>query len=115
MFYANYLKFFERARTEWLRAQGFEQDALREEHHLVFVVAHVEVDYLAPAFFNESLQVSAKIARLGRASLNFAQAVQRENGETVCRGEVRVVSVDSGSFKPVPIPDFIRQRINLEY
>ena len=75
VYYANYLRFLERARTEWLRALGFEQDALARDAGVIFAVRRVEVDYLKPARFNDALTVHARIAERGRASLVFAQEV----------------------------------------
>ena len=112
VYYANYLKFMERARTEYLRAMGFEQDRLREDQGILFTVHSVQVDFKRPARFNDTLEVSAAISEQRRASLTFFQEVHR-SGETgaLCRGHVRIACVDSVSFKPVPIPDFIRSEI----
>jgi acyl-CoA thioester hydrolase len=75
--YANYLKFYERARTEMLRAMGFEQDELMAQQNILFVVRSVQVDYLQPAKFNDLLDVSAALSRVKSASLIFAQTVMR--------------------------------------
>jgi conserved hypothetical protein TIGR00051 len=71
VFYANYLKFFERARTEMLRELGFEQDQLRMEHNLIFVVRSVQIDYLKSAQFNDLIDVSAQVIKSKRVSLDF--------------------------------------------
>ena len=75
VYYANYLKFLERARSEWLRSRGWEQDRLREEQGVVFVVRRAEIDYLAPARYNDQLDVRCTPTELGRATLVVAQAV----------------------------------------
>ena len=113
VYYATYLKFMERARSEWLRALGFEQDALRDEAGVVFVVRRVEVDYLAPARFNEQIEVSVSLHEIGRASLSVTQ--------TLSRGPTRLVSalvtlacVDAVRFKPVKIPAPILQALDPE-
>src|SRR5512138_1443660 len=77
VYYANYLKFMERARSEWLRTQGFEQDVLRDEAGVVFVVRRVEIDYLAPARFNDALDVTVNLHEVGRASLVVRQELLR--------------------------------------
>lgn len=117
VYYANYLKFLERARTEWLRAIGFEQDRLREERNLLFAVSQVSLRYYKPALFNDLLQVSSAVSRVGRASITFAQHVrlaQREgrSSETLelCGGEVKVACVSATDFRPCPLPkDIIGQ------
>ncbi len=106
VYYANYLKFMERARTEWLRSLGFEQDALRASAGVLFAVSRVEVDYLRPARFNDALTTVARIARLGRASIEFEQAIeQAETAEPLCRGRVKVVCIDAERFRPKPMPE----------
>lgn len=111
VYYANYLKFLERARTEWLRGLGFEQDQLRDEHGLLFAVSRLQLSYNRPARFNDELTVSVRINRLGKASLDLEQAVLNARGELLCSGEVRIACVDANLFKPKAIPNFIRQGI----
>ncbi len=77
VYYANYLKFMERARTEWLRHLGFEQDELIQKEAVIFAVRSVQVDYLLPARFNDELSVSAKLTEQGRASLTIEQSIIR--------------------------------------
>lgn len=108
VYYANYLKFMERARSEWLRAFGFEQDVLRDEAGVVFVVRRVEVDYLAPARFNDQLDVSVTLLELGRASLVLTQSLSRGNTRLVA-AQVTLACVDATRFKPVKIPAPILQ------
>ncbi|HIE53830.1 MAG TPA: tol-pal system-associated acyl-CoA thioesterase, partial [Chromatiaceae bacterium] len=95
VYYANYFRFMERARTEWLRSLGYEQDDLRREHGLVFVVRHVEADYLDPARFNDQLWVTCELIEHGRSALTMAQNVHRqEDDRLLCRGQVRLVCID---------------------
>lgn len=103
VFYANYLKFFERARTEWLRAKGFEQEKLRTERSLGFVVTRTEMRYRAPARLDDTLEVTVELTRLGTASLQLAQAAWRA-GELCAEGSIRVGSVHLGTYRPMPIP-----------
>lgn len=111
VYYANYLRYMERARTEWLRHLGFEQDRLLEEDRIVFPVRRIEVEYLRPARFNDRLEVRTRILAPGRASIGFEHEIIRAGGESVCRGRVDVVCVDAGPFRPRPIPDRIRAAI----
>ena len=110
VYYANYLKFMERARSEWLRAHGFEQDVLRDEAGIAFVVRRVEIDYLSPARFNEQLDVSVSLYEAGRASLSVRQELTR--GERcLARAVVTLACVDAALFKAVKIPAPILQSL----
>lgn len=110
VFYANYLKFFERARTEMLRDMGFEQDLLRAEQNLLFVVRSVQIDYLKPALFNESIKVSAEVTLAKKVSLNFNQVITRGD-EVLCKGDVRIACLDAETMKPKTIPDSLLQQL----
>ena len=103
VYYANYLKFLERARSEWLRSQGWEQDRLREKEGVVFVVRRAEIDYLTPARYNDQIEVYCALMELGRASVVVAQAVER-SGELLARARVTLACVHAERFKPVRIP-----------
>ncbi len=108
VFYANYLKFFERARTEWLRAAGIGQQWLSEAHGAMFVVKHTEVDYHAPAKLDDELKLSVMVERQGRASVQFVQQAWRIQGEQatlLATGRIKVGCVSNASFKPQPIPE----------
>lgn len=104
VYYANYLKFMERARSEWLRSEGFEQDVLRDEAGVVFVVRRVEIDYLAPARFNDALDVTVGLHEAGRASLVVRQELLR-GPDRLARAEVTLACVDAARFKPVKMPE----------
>ena len=108
VYYANYLKFMERARTEWLRSLGFEQDELRRQFGMIFAVRKVEVGYHRPALFNEALEVKAEVAAKGRASLTFHQEVIRAGDQTLlCSGEIKIACLDAETLRPTPIPEVI--------
>jgi acyl-CoA thioester hydrolase len=109
VYYANYLKYFERARTEWLRSLGFEQDVLGKRDGILFALHSVMVDYHQPAFFNDQLDVRATICEKRRASLVFNQSIERqgETGNTLCSGTIKIACLDVNSFRPVPIPDHV--------
>ena len=103
VFYANYLKFFERSRTEWLRQCGLNQQHLRETTGGMFVVSHTAIDYLKPARLDDELVVSTELQQLGRASLHLRQTAMRGN-TVLCKGLVIVGWVDSRSMRPARIP-----------
>jgi acyl-CoA thioester hydrolase len=107
VFYANYLKFFERARTEWLRSFGFEQEILRTSEGVMFIVSETAVRYLRPARLDDLLQVSVTVREGRQASLQLAQQCWRSDpdGETLlAEGTIRIGCVDSGTFRPRRIP-----------
>lgn len=103
VYYANYLKFMERARTEWLRSLGFEQDVLIRDAGIIFAVRSVEVDYLRPAHFNDALQVSAEVIHNGGASITFRQEICRADA-VLCRGTVKIACLDAQTLRPKPAP-----------
>lgn len=109
VYYANYLKFFERGRTELLRNLGFEQDVLAREQGVLFVVTRVAVDYLRPAVFNDLLTVVTQPHPPGRARLAFEQAVYRDGEvEPLCQGQVDVACVDPVRQRPARMPGEMR-------
>jgi acyl-CoA thioester hydrolase len=103
VYYANYLKFMERARSEWLRSLGFEQDALIRDAAVIFAVRSVQVEYLRPARFNDALTVSAAVVQSGGASITFAQEVRRGD-EVLCSGTVKIASLDAVTLRPKSVP-----------
>lgn len=108
VYYANYLKYMERARTEWLREQGYDHDMLAKNPGVVFVVRSVAADYLKPARLDDLLRVTVSIKAQTRSSVTFAQQVMRprgaEDSELLATGEAKVVCVDVETFKPRPLP-----------
>ena len=113
VYHTNYLKFMERARTEWLRELGYEQDELKSRYDVIFAVRSVSIDYISPARFNDSLIVSVRVLEQGRASLVLEQAIKRKNESGVlCQGQVKVASLTASAFKPCPLPPNLNQLIN---
>ncbi len=110
VFYANYLKFFERARTEWLRELGFSQERMRLAQGRMFVVSRTAVNYLAPARLDDWVEVTVELREQGRASLLLYQQAWR-GGELLAEGEIRIGCVDSTSFRPARMPDDLLQRL----
>ncbi len=112
VFYANYLKFFERARTEWLRSLGIQQGKLRASTGGMFVVAETSVRYLQPARLDDELLVTAHLREGGRASLIIAQqARMRHDGALLCEGTIRIGWVDAEHLRPARIPPIILEAL----
>jgi acyl-CoA thioester hydrolase len=103
VYYANYLKFMERCRTEWLRALGVDQVRLRAERKLQFVVVNVTVDFLRPAVLHDEILVTAEMERLTGATIHFKQSIMRGDDQLI-DAHTRVACLDSGTLKPRAIP-----------
>ena len=116
VFYANYLKFFERARTEWLRHLGLEQQRLKQETGGMFVVSETQVKYHRPAQLDDLLQVSARLQDKGRASLVIAQQAWRLEADgshtLLCEGTIRIGWVQAHSLKPERVPTSILELLS---
>jgi acyl-CoA thioester hydrolase len=115
VFYANYLKFFERARTEWLRTLGFSQQQMLLEARVMFVVADTALRYLRAARLDDLLEVTVAVAEAGRASLRLSQQAWRDD-ELLAEGEIRIGCVAAGDgsaagFRPCRIPAAILEKI----
>lgn len=106
VFYANYLKFFERARTEWLRSLGVEQHQLKQTTGGMFVVAETSVKYLRPARLDDELIVTASLQQMGRASMTISQRVLLKNS-VICSSMIRISWVDAATLQPDRIPQSI--------
>jgi acyl-CoA thioester hydrolase len=103
VYYANYLKFMERCRTEWLRFLGIDQLRLREERRLQFAVVSVQVDFLRPAVLNDEILVTAELERLSGATISFRQTILRGDTQLI-DASTRVACLDSGTLRPRAIP-----------
>ena len=113
VFYANYLKYFERARTEWLRARGIGQRALREQTGGMFVVVDATLKYHRPARLDDELVVTARLQDSGRAALTIAQQARLAGSQTLlCEGVIRIGWVDAASMKPVRLPPDIVEKLH---
>jgi acyl-CoA thioester hydrolase len=106
VYHANYLRYFERARTEWLRAHGFDQERLKAEQGVAFTLASISVRYLRPARLDDELRVSAAVSGHGRASIEFEQQIHyaAEGGALLATASVRAGCVDVATFRPTVIP-----------
>jgi acyl-CoA thioester hydrolase len=111
VYYANYLKYLERARTEWLRARGYSQQALAQEQGIIFTVVSLQVDYRAPARLDDTLQVSCVPVPEGMASMRFSQRIHRLGADSVAQllleANVRVACLDARSLRPRRLPHFL--------
>jgi acyl-CoA thioester hydrolase len=103
-YHANYLRWFERARTEWLRAKGYGQEQLRLDAGVAFTVSTIEVEYRKPARLDDELQVQTRVAELRRASLIFEQSLLRADGLLLATARVRIACVDAATFRPKALP-----------
>lgn len=119
VFYANYLKFFERARTEWLRSLGIAQQKLREQTGGIFVVTSAQLEYLHPARLDDQLFVTASLKSAGRASLTIEQQAllvhsnsQAQEPTPLCTGSIRIGWVDGTTMRPARIPNHILEQLS---
>ena len=110
VYYANYLKFFERARTEWLRNFGLNQDKLAQEEGLIFVVRRAELEFERPARLDDLLEITVEPLKLARVYVQLAQEARR-GAEVLARAEIQVACLNRHNFKPAAIPKSIRESI----
>ena len=106
VYYANYLKFMERARTEWLRSLGIDQVALMQNERRIFVVTETHAEFIVPARFNDEIVVTARLAGLTRATFDIEQNIYRESldGELLLRGSVRAAYLNADTLRPTRVP-----------
>ncbi|MDX1252788.1 MAG: tol-pal system-associated acyl-CoA thioesterase [Gammaproteobacteria bacterium] len=114
VYYANYLKFMERARTEWLRSLGVEQDDLAARVNALFVVRSADMEFLHPGRFNDLLQVRSRVAQRGRASLVFEQRIVRAGDELLCAGRIKIACLDASTWRPRAIPAEVLKKMAVE-
>ena len=123
VFYANYLKYFERARTEWLRSLGFAQERMRIESGVMFIVSDTSLRYLRPARLDDLLDITVQVEHAGRAQMTIAQQAWRRGdvaaatsadapaSQLLAQGTIRIGCVDAGTFKPQRIPISISEAV----
>ena len=102
-YYGNYLKFMERARTEWLRSRGIDVARLADTDRLMFTVRAIKLDFLKPARLSDNLDVSVAVGRMRKVSVELEQAVVRA-GDVLCTGQVRLACVDVDTLRPKAVP-----------
>ncbi len=114
VYYANYLGYLERARTDWLRALGFDQSVVRDRHDVVFTVSRMEIEYLRPARLDDCLRATVEPIRVGHASLALRQRVLDRGGEPLVTAMVRIACVNAGSLRPSAMPRAMRAQVHRE-
>ena len=115
VYYANYLRFFERARTEWLRAKGVNQHELQQQTGGLFVVSEINLRYHRPARLDDELRVTVRIQNAGRSALQLEQATWLAPASTLlCQAQVRIGWVDAYSLKPARIPPVVMEKIRTD-
>jgi acyl-CoA thioester hydrolase len=108
VYHASYLRFLERARTEWLRARGIEQQQVRHDQGVIFVVRDMSIEFLLPARLDEELDVTLEAAEIRSASMTFSQRiVRRADGAALLSARVRAACIDAATFKPCRIPSHL--------
>jgi len=113
VYYANYLRFLERARTEWLRQRGFSQQRLLSDEGILFTVVSLQIEYRAAARLDDELEVSCEPEPQGPASLRFAQRIHRRAAggrELLAEASVRVACLDARTMRPRRLPAFLQER-----
>ena len=110
VYHSNYLNFMERARTEWLRSLGFEQDELIIKHQCIFAVHSMQLNFRRPAKFNDSLMVRSHLIKAVGARMEFEQKIVRDN-ELLCEAAVKIACLDANRFRPKSLPPFILTEI----
>jgi len=113
VYYANYFRFMERARTEWLRALGVDQVAMIEEERRIFVVTETKAEFIVPARFNDQIIVTARLAGLTRATFDIEQNIYLDSldGKLLLRGGVRAAYLDADTLRPVRVPASIFEEV----
>ena len=107
VYHSNYLNFMERARTEWLRALGFEQPQVQADMGVIIVVHSMQLEFKSPAYFNDLLDIHCKLTKVGRGSIEMEQQTMREN-TLLIKAQVKLAFVNADTFKPLGIPAEIK-------
>jgi len=105
IFYANYLKFMERARTEWLREIGFDHKILKEKYKLLFAVKNLTIDYIKPGYLDDLLTITSKLVESRKASLIFQQNIKNENNELLSQADVKIACINANTLKALSMPE----------
>ena len=105
IFYANYLKFMERARTEWLRKINFDHKILKEKYKLLFAVKNLTINYIKPGHLDDLLTITSELLDSRKASLTFGQNIKNENNELLSEAKVKIACINSKTLKASPMPD----------
>tara|TARA_B100000035_G_C20941404_1_gene527720 strand:- start:365 stop:775 length:411 start_codon:yes stop_codon:yes gene_type:complete len=112
VYHSNYLKFMERARTEWLRSLNLNQAELKKKDKIMFVVAKVDINYIKPARFNDQLTIETIVDKIGASKVNLTQDIYR-NSDLFTSAKVNIACLNSNNFKPQRIPKLIKQKMEI--
>ena len=113
VFYANYLRYMERARTEWLRSIGYEHDMLKKKHEILFTVKNVSIEYIKPAYLDDILMVTSSLLKKSGASLIFQQTIKNKNNESLIEAKIKVACLNAITLKASAMPkDLIMELAN---
>ena len=115
VYHANYLKFMERARTEWLRSLGYDHTVLRRDAGVVFVVTRLDIRYRRAARLDDELAVALNLTRIGRAGFDLDQSIRFATGELVCTAAIRIGCIDVDRLTPRRIPDPLLMELRIEH
>lgn len=107
VYHSNYLNFMERARSEWLRALGFEQPQVRKDLGVIIVVHSMQVEFKSPAYFNDMLDIHCKLTKIGRGSIEMEQKIMRDH-HLLIKAQIKLAFVNADTFKPLGIPAAIK-------
>jgi acyl-CoA thioester hydrolase len=110
VYHAQYIKFLERARTEWLRYLGFTNSDLERKYKMLFVVSEIAVEFVKPARLDDAINISVSIENLGRVRVMFHQEIRRGE-DTLVKARVTVATVAAETFKPIEIPTDVRKKM----
>ena len=112
VYHGSYIKFMERARTEWLRHLGYSQRKLEKELSLIFAVTRMDITFRQAARIDEKLSVTALLVKYGGASIDFHQTITNEDNSEICKADVSIACIDANSFKPKRIPNVLKKELN---
>jgi acyl-CoA thioester hydrolase len=111
VYHANYLKYLDHARSDFLKQKGFDLQTLQRDHKLLFAVTRADLQYHRPARLSDELEITARLENLSAVSMSFNQNVLRKGGDLLLEAAVTVVCLNSDQFKPVKIPKMIREKL----
>ncbi|NNE04956.1 MAG: tol-pal system-associated acyl-CoA thioesterase [Xanthomonadales bacterium] len=115
VYHSQYLNFFERARTEWLRSRGIVQSELSQQHNLVFAIRHMDIDFLKPARMDDELEVSVRAVQPGASRLRFEQELKRaDDDQVLCKATVSAACLEADRFRPARIPQWLKDAIGAQ-
>ena len=110
VYHSNYLNYLELSRVEWLRDLGFSYAEL-EKNGVLLPVVHASLNYRSPAHYDDLLRIESRVSEMGGSSIEFQNEIYNERGVLLVQAVVRLVCIQSGTFKPIPVPSYLRELI----